>query len=115
MIDNIILGFSQLGWFDYILVLAGVVAGLIFGCIPGLSGSTALILAIPITLTLEPVSAFAVFMGILWAAVPAAASPQSLWEFPELLPPLQLCLTDIQWQKMDNLPRRWERLFSSHS
>ena len=64
MIDNIIMGFSQLGWIDYVLVLAGAMAGLIFGCIPGLSGSTALTLAIPITLTLGPVSAFAVFMGI---------------------------------------------------
>ena len=75
MIDNIIMGFSQLGWIDYVLVLAGAMAGLIFGCIPGLSGSTALTLAIPITLTLEPVSAFAVFMGIVVGGCSGGCSP----------------------------------------
>ncbi len=64
MIENLILGFSQFTWINYVLVAAGVTAGLIFGCIPGLSGSTALILAIPISLTLEPVQAFGLFMGI---------------------------------------------------
>lgn len=64
MIENIIIGFSQLCIFEYLLIAAGVIAGLIFGCIPGLSGSTALILAIPISLALDPVQAFALFMGI---------------------------------------------------
>lgn len=64
MIANIVTGFSAFSPFTYLLTFAGVVAGLIFGCVPGLSGSTALTLAIPLTLTLDPVSAFAVFMGI---------------------------------------------------
>lgn len=64
MLENILLGLSQFGIVEYLLIFAGVVAGLVFGCVPGLSGSTALILAIPISLALDPVQAFGLFMGI---------------------------------------------------
>lgn len=64
MIQNLLLGLSQFGAIEYLLILAGVVAGLMFGCVPGLSGSTALILAIPISLALDSVQAFCLFMGI---------------------------------------------------
>lgn len=64
MIDNLITGFSQLDPLSLGLLFAGTVVGLIFGCVPGLSGSTALTLAIPLTLTLSPIPSFATFMGI---------------------------------------------------
>lgn len=64
MIEHLITGFSQLDPLALGLLFAGTVVGLIFGCVPGLSGSTALTLAIPLTLTLQPVQAFAAFMGI---------------------------------------------------
>lgn len=64
MIENLIVGFSQFTWLNYVLIAAGVIVGLVFGCIPGLSGSTALILTIPISLTLDSVQAFCLFMGV---------------------------------------------------
>lgn len=64
MIENIITGFAQFSGMTWAMVFGGVVCGLIFGCIPGLSGSTALTLAIPLSLVLDPVPAFGLFMGI---------------------------------------------------
>lgn len=42
----------------------GVFLGVMFGCIPGLSGTTALVLVLPLTYSLQSMPAFALIMGI---------------------------------------------------
>ncbi len=64
MLQNLFLGLSQFSLTSYAMVLLGSVAGLIFGCIPGLNASVAITLAIPISFHMDPISAFALFMGI---------------------------------------------------
>lgn len=64
MFNSIISGFANLDPLSYLLLLAGSVVGLVFGCVPGLSGSIALTLAIPLTFTVTPIQAFATYMGI---------------------------------------------------
>ena len=64
MFSNFALGFSQLSLSSYVFILLGSITGLIFGCIPGLSGSICLILAIPLTFSMKSVDAFALFMGV---------------------------------------------------
>ena len=64
MFSHFVLGFSQLTPTSYLFILLGAVTGLIFGCIPGLSGSICLILAIPLTFAMKSVDAFSLFMGV---------------------------------------------------
>ncbi len=51
------------------MVLLGVLLGLIFGMIPGLSGVTAISLLIPFTYAMDPLSGFLVMVGIYCASV----------------------------------------------
>ena len=42
----------------------GVFLGVMFGCVPGLNGNTALVLVLPLTYKLPRMAAFALIMGI---------------------------------------------------
>ena len=46
------------------LIIGGVVAGIVFGAIPGLSAFTALALFLPITFSMEPVNGIAFLIAI---------------------------------------------------
>ena len=46
-------------------LMAGVLLGLTFGVIPGLGGTTALALLIPVTYTLDPLSAMYLAGGVM--------------------------------------------------
>ena len=46
------------------LIIGGVVAGIVFGAIPGLSAFTALALFLPITFGMEPVNGIAFLIAI---------------------------------------------------
>ncbi len=50
--------------FVLFLALAGVIIGLIFGCVPGLAGALAIILLLPFTYMLEPQIAIVLLMSI---------------------------------------------------
>ena len=50
-----------------LFLMAGVLLGLIFGVIPGLGGTTALALLIPVTYTLEPLDAMYLAGGVMGA------------------------------------------------
>jgi putative tricarboxylic transport membrane protein len=49
---------------NLVLILIGVVVGLIFGSIPGLSTTMAIVLFLPLTFMMNTTSAFALFMGL---------------------------------------------------
>ena len=50
-----------------LFLMAGVLLGLTFGVIPGLGGTTALALLIPVTYTLEPLDAMYLAGGVMGA------------------------------------------------
>ncbi|MDQ0338207.1 putative tricarboxylic transport membrane protein [Caldalkalibacillus uzonensis] len=51
------------------MILLGVVIGIMFGMVPGLSGVTAVSLLIPFTYAMDPISGFLVMVGIYAASV----------------------------------------------
>ncbi|MBL8551310.1 MAG: tripartite tricarboxylate transporter permease [Hyphomonadaceae bacterium] len=65
MLNDWIEGFmSLLGWEEVFFLCVGMAVGLAMGVLPGVGGSTALILLMPITLALEPSEALALAGGL---------------------------------------------------
>ncbi len=69
MIDNLILGFQTALTLENILwCFIGVLMGTIIGLMPGLGSTTGVAILIPLTLTLEPVTALIMLAGIYYGA-----------------------------------------------
>ncbi len=63
--DLVIAGFSSVCTVEgFAIMFAGVVVGIIFGAMPGLSTTMAVALFLPLTYGLNPILAFALFMGL---------------------------------------------------
>lgn len=70
MADHFLLGLQLV--FEpvhFIMIILGVMLGIIFGMVPGLSGVTAISLLIPFTYSMDPISGFLVMVGIYAASV----------------------------------------------
>ena len=52
-----------LAWDNFIYIVLGVVVGVAFGAVPGLSGILAISLLLPFTFFLKPVAAMALLLG----------------------------------------------------
>ena len=69
MIDNLILGFqTALTLENIVWCFIGVLMGTIIGLMPGLGSTTGVAILIPLTLTLEPVTALIMLAGIYYGA-----------------------------------------------
>ena len=87
------------------LIFIGVVIGIIFGSIPGLSASMALILFLPMSFGMEPMNGIALLVGLylggisggLISAVPHLPSPP--------------CLTAAPWRTRERPTRPWASVF----
>lgn len=65
MLDAALLGLTQVvAWPAIGYLLAGVLAGMYFGAVPGLSGLVGMAILLPFTFGVEPVAAFALLMGM---------------------------------------------------
>lgn len=51
-------------WFNFLLILLGLLMGVILGAIPGLTGSLGIALMLPITFTMDPLPAFVFLIAI---------------------------------------------------
>lgn len=72
MIDAILLALSNLLAMEHLVFLVlGVVVGLVTGVIPGLGGVPGLALLLPLLYGMDPISAFAMMIGVV-AAIPTA-------------------------------------------
>lgn len=93
MLDMWLAGFQGLLQVDVLLFVAlGMVIGLIFGAIPGLGGSTAIALLMPLTYGMEPFTALALAGGVM-GAVPMGGSITSiLLNTPGTAPNAATCL-----------------------
>ena len=70
----------------------GMVIGLIFGAIPGLGGSTALALLMPLTYGLEPFTALALSGGVMGAVPMGGSITAILLNTPGTAPNAATCL-----------------------
>ena len=69
MFDNLLLGFqTALTPENLLWCLIGVVLGTVIGLLPGLGSTTGVAILLPLTLTLEPVSALIMLAGIYYGA-----------------------------------------------
>ena len=65
MLDSALLGLVQVvAWPAFGYLIAGVMAGMYFGAVPGLSGLVGMAILLPFTFGVEPVAAFALLMGM---------------------------------------------------
>jgi len=78
MLEMWLSGFEGLLQVDvFLLVMLGMMIGLVFGAIPGLGGSTAIALLMPLTYGMEPFSALALAGGVM-GSVPMGGSITSI-------------------------------------
>ncbi|NBI89386.1 Tat pathway signal protein [Lachnospiraceae bacterium] len=65
-----------------LLIIAGVIIGNVFGCIPGLNGPIAVALILPITFTLEVIPSMALIMGIYMGSISGGLVSAILLKIP---------------------------------
>lgn len=83
MLSNILMGLSALANVQSILLmLVGTLAGIVVGGIPGLNGSMAIALLIPITYAMDPVVALAMLCGIYNGAMYGGSISAILFGIP---------------------------------
>src|SRR5690606_1474654 len=68
--------------YHLLILLTGIVIGLMFGTIPGLSGITAVALLVPFSYTLGPESAIIMMIGVYIATSTAGGIAGSLFNMP---------------------------------
>ncbi|MFC2009817.1 tripartite tricarboxylate transporter permease [Chloroflexota bacterium] len=92
MLEAVLSASSRLLDLDVILVLGlGVVIGMIFGALPGLSGITALAIVMPLTFGWDPTKAMYFFIGIMGSVTFAGSIPAILLNTPGTAPNLCTC------------------------
>ncbi len=75
-----------------LFLLLGVMAGLVIGVIPGLGGTTALAILMPLTFGMEPIDAFALAGGIMGSVGAGGAITAILINAPGTAPNAATCL-----------------------
>ena len=88
VIDSII----NLAHFDLILMLfIGVIAGLVFGALPGLSSITGMAIVLPFTFGMNPLAAMLIYAGIISVAPLGGSIPAILLNTPGTAPNAASC------------------------
>ncbi|WP_299315292.1 tripartite tricarboxylate transporter permease [uncultured Halomonas sp.] len=83
IIDNFAQGFDLfLSWGNFLAILIGVLVGIVFGAIPGLTGTMAVALVLPFTFTLAPVTGILLLVGVYKGAVYGGSIPAILIKTP---------------------------------
>ena len=85
-------GFTVLAPGTLLFLLGGVVVGLVFGVIPGLGGTTALALLLPLTFGMDVIHAFAMAGGIMGAVAMGGSISAILLNAPGTAPSAATCL-----------------------
>jgi len=83
MISDLLDGLNTMISLYHILIISfGVILGLIFGSIPGLTATMAVAIFLPITFTMEPVSGMALLMGLYIGGMSGGFIPAILLNLP---------------------------------
>src|SRR6266446_9795983 len=93
MLEMWLSGFQGLLHVDvFLFVVLGMVIGLVFGAIPGLGGSTALALLMPLTYSMEPFTALALAGGVMGSVPMGGSITAILLNTPGSAPNAATCL-----------------------
>lgn len=83
MIEMLIDGFGSVLTFEIMfLIVGGVILGLIFGSIPGLTATMAIAICLPITYGMHPVAGMSLLMGLYIGGVSGGLIPAILLKLP---------------------------------
>jgi putative tricarboxylic transport membrane protein len=83
MMDSIILGFQEVAhWQVIAALLIGAIAGILVGAIPGMEPAGAMAIALPFTLTMEPLPGIILLLGCYGGAWYGGAIPAILIRVP---------------------------------
>lgn len=83
MIDSILLGFQEVAHWQVILALfIGAVAGILVGAVPGMEPAGAMAIALPFSLTMEPLPGIILLLGCYGGAWYGGAIPAILIRVP---------------------------------
>lgn len=69
-------------WVNLLAIGGGILCGVVVGAIPGLTGTMAVALALPLTFTLEPVTGILLLLGIYKGAIYGGSIPAILIKTP---------------------------------
>lgn len=101
-------GFSRMlesgGW---MFLLLGVVAGIIIGSLPGLTGTMGMTLLLPFTYSLSADVGISLLIGIFAGAIYGGSISAILLRTPVRLPRAPRSLTDTRWPKKVRRAGRW--------
>lgn len=96
--DSILLSFESILNIQTILILlAGVVAGIIVGSIPGFTITMGVALTLPFSFSMDPVNGIALMMGVQVGEALEVLLHPACSGFQELLRPSQQRSTVIRW------------------
>ena len=97
--DLLISGFKiVLNPVTFAYILGGTVLGVIFGALPGVSSSMAVVLAMTFTYSMTPVVAIAFLVSVYCAAITGGGITAILFKIPVPHPVHRRLLTAIPWQ-----------------
>ena len=83
MFDMLVQGFESVFTFQIILlIVVGVILGLVFGSIPGLTATMAIAICLPITYGMDPVAGMSLLMGLYIGGVSGGLIPAILLKLP---------------------------------
>src|SRR5690625_5189746 len=83
MFEMLVQGFESVFTFQIILlIVVGVILGLVFGSIPGLTATMAIAICLPITYGMDPVAGMSLLMGLYIGGVSGGLIPAILLKLP---------------------------------
>src|SRR5690625_4012433 len=83
MFEMLVQGFESVFTFQIILlIVVGVILGLVFGSIPGLTATMAIAICLPITYGMDPVAGMSLLMGLYIGGVSGGMIPAILLNLP---------------------------------
>lgn len=82
-IASLIGGFKvALSWYNFALMLVGIVLGVMIGVLPGLGGANGVAILLPLTFSMSPTSAIIMLSCIYWGALFGGAITSILFNIP---------------------------------
>lgn len=82
-LENLLHGFSiAISGYHIFLMIAGVMMGLLVGVLPGLGAPNGVTLLLPLTFSMEPVSAIILLTSMYWGALFGGSTTSILFNIP---------------------------------
>lgn len=89
----------------FLLICGGVILGIIFGAIPGMSATMAVALCLPISFGLEPVAGISLLIGLYIGGISGGLISAILLKIPGTPSSVATTFDGGRWLKKDRLER----------